>query len=264
MAPRAKQASVQAIHARYRHATRAEQRTIVDEVTQVCGYHRTYAIGLLNRLAPPRPRPRRVSRRRPVSSEEAMSILAWIWEASGYVCAPRLKAARPVGLPWVRQRRPLLPRGEPQLLASSARQMDRRLQRRKRTRKWRLYGTTRPGTLLQPRIPIKTDHWDVRKSGYLASDLVSHSGGLGGRGLSAHRGRRGHPHGLGGAAGGQGQRPARHRAGAHPDRTAPALRLARPGFRQGKRVHHSPPAGVLPAPRRPGHPVHPLPALQEG
>ena len=76
-------------------------------------------------------------------------MLAWIWEESGYLCAARLKAAVPIWLPWVRQRRPLSPTLERQLLTISARQMDRRLQPRKHRLKRRLYGTTRPGTLLK-------------------------------------------------------------------------------------------------------------------
>src|SRR5438105_2311843 len=63
-----------------------------------------------------------------------------------------------------------------QLLAISARQMDRRLSPHKRTVKRRLYGTTRPGSLLKHMIPIKTDHWEVALPGYLEIDLVSHSG----------------------------------------------------------------------------------------
>jgi hypothetical protein len=66
---------------------------------------------------------------------------------------------------------------EKQLLAISARQMDRRLFPHKRTVKRRLYGTTRPGSLLKQMIPIKTDPWDVTLPGYLEIDLVSHSGG---------------------------------------------------------------------------------------
>jgi hypothetical protein len=54
--------------------------------------------------------------------------------------------------------------------------MDRRLSLHKHNAKRRLYGTTRPGSLLKHMIPIKTDHWDVTLPGYLEIDLVSHSG----------------------------------------------------------------------------------------
>jgi len=88
-----------------------------------------------------------------------------MWEHTGYLCAALLKAALPLWLPWVRQRRPLSPTLERQLLAISARQIDRRL-----------YATTRPGTLLKHLVPLNTDHWDVTRPGYLEIDLVSHSG----------------------------------------------------------------------------------------
>ncbi|MGH7753239.1 MAG: hypothetical protein ACREN5_10505, partial [Gemmatimonadales bacterium] len=164
------------IHARYQQAGRAERTLMLNEFTQVCGYHRKYALWLLNRPLPGPPRPRRVARRAPRYSEAMIRVLAQVWEASGYLCAPRLKAALPQWLPWIRPRVPLTAELARQLLAISPRQMDRRLQPRKRTLKRRLYGTTRPGSLLKHQIPIKTDHWDVRQPGYLEIDLVSHSG----------------------------------------------------------------------------------------
>lgn len=58
----------------------------------------------------------------------------------------------------------------------SPRQMDRRLQGRKKKTRRTICGTTRPGTLLKHHIPIKTDHWDVDAPGFTEIDLVSHSG----------------------------------------------------------------------------------------
>lgn len=176
MARRSKHEYLRIMWQRYQHAGRAERSALLDEVTRMCGYHRKYAIGVLNRRRPPRPRPRRVPHRRPTYSAEAISVLAWIWEESGYLCAGRLKAALPIWLPWVRQRRPVSPAMERELLTISARQIDRRLQGRKHRLKRRLYGTTRPGTLLKHLVPVKTDHWDVTQPGYLEIDLVSHSG----------------------------------------------------------------------------------------
>lgn len=176
MARRSKQEYLAVMWQRYQHGGRGERSAVLDEVTRMCGYHRKYAIGLLTRKHPPQARPRRVPQRRPTYSEEAISVLAWIWEQSGYLCATRLKAALPIWLPWVCRRRRLVPRLEQQLRAISPRQIDRRLQLRKRTLKRRLYGTTRPGALLKHAIPIKTDHWDVTTPGYLEIDLVSHSG----------------------------------------------------------------------------------------
>ena len=69
-----------------------------------------------------------------------------------------------------------LPKIEQQLLSISARQIDRRLQARKTQLQRRLYGRTKPGTLLKHHIPIKTDSWNVKTPGFTEIDLVSHSG----------------------------------------------------------------------------------------
>jgi hypothetical protein len=176
MARRSKRDYLQSIYARYRKSTRAEKQTILDEFLQVCGYHRKYAIWLLSRPPSSGSRPRRISTRAAVYSEAAIDVLAQLGVASGYLCAVRLKAALPQWLPWLRRRGALTPALEQQLLAISPRQMERRLQPRKQTLKRKLYGTTRPGSLLKHGIPVKTDQWDVTQAGYLEIDLVSHSG----------------------------------------------------------------------------------------
>jgi hypothetical protein len=175
MAQQSKREYLESIYVRYRQSRRAEKQRILDEFMRVCGYHRKYAIGLLNRPLP-RPRPRRRPCRAPIYSEAVIDVLAQLWAASGYLCAVRLKAALPQWLPWLRPRVALTPAQERQLLAISPRQLERRLQPRKAGLKRTLYGTTRPGSLLKHQIPIKTDQWDVTKPGYLEIDLVSHSG----------------------------------------------------------------------------------------
>lgn len=99
-----------------------------------------------------------------------------VWEAAGYPWARRLKALLPLWLPWARRRLALSPATETKLRAISPRQMDRVLAPDKRTIRRRLYGRTKPGTLLKHHIPIKTDHWDVTEPGFTEVDLVSHSG----------------------------------------------------------------------------------------
>ena len=175
MSRRAKWEYLQAIYARYHQASRAEKSRILDECCQVCGYHRKYALRLLNGPPPMRPRSRR--RRQPSRySAQALTILTQVWEVAGYPWSVRLKALLPLWLPWIRTRFALTPALERQLLAISARQIDRRLQAKKTHLKRRLYGRTKPGTLLKHHIPIKTDHWDVTMPGYTEIDLVSHSG----------------------------------------------------------------------------------------
>lgn len=176
MARRSKREYLRSIYKRYRKAARAEKKMILEEFCKICGYNRKYAIWLLNRPLPKAASPRRIQSRSPTYSHAMVGILAKVWEASGYLCSQRLKAALVHWLPWIRKRFELPRALEDQLLAISARQMDRRLRAYKHIVRRRLYGTTRPGSLLKQMIPVKTDHWDVNTPGYLEIDLVSHSG----------------------------------------------------------------------------------------
>lgn len=176
MAQQSKREYLRSIHGRYGQAGRAEKGQILEEFCKVCGYQRKYAVWLLNRPLPEAVPQKRGRRRRVSYSEALVKILAQIWEASGYLCSQRLKAAVVQWLPWIQQRFALSSEMERQLTVMSARQMDRRLLPYKKRVKRKLYGTTRPGSLLKQMIPIKTDHWDVHRPGYLEIDLVSHSG----------------------------------------------------------------------------------------
>jgi hypothetical protein len=173
MARRSKREYLRSIYERYRQAQRAEKKMMLEEFCKVCGYNRKYAIWLLNRPLPETTVRKRSAPHSPTYSRAMVRILAKVWEASGYLCSQRLKAALVHWLPWTRQHFELTQPLEAQLLAISARQMDRRLRATKHIVKRRLYGTTRPGSLLKHMIPIKTDHWDVNRPGYLEIDLVS-------------------------------------------------------------------------------------------
>lgn len=179
MARQSKREYLRSIHKRYRQGRRTEKTAMLEEFCKVCGYNRKYAIWLLNRPLPDAGARRRVTVRSATYSKASIAILAKIWGASGYLCSQRLKAALPGWLPWVKKHFKVNVELEKELLAISARQMDRRLSPHKRTVKRRLYGTTRPGSLLKQMIPVKTDHWDVTLPGYLEIDLVSHSGASG-------------------------------------------------------------------------------------
>ncbi len=149
MARRSKREYLRSIYERYRQAQRAEKKMMLEEFCKVCGYNRKYAIWLLNRPLPEATVRKRSRPRSPTYSRAMIRILAKVWEASGYLCSQRLKAALVHWLPWTRQHFELTQPLEAQLLAISARQMDRRLRATKHIVKRRLYGTSRPGSLLK-------------------------------------------------------------------------------------------------------------------
>jgi len=164
------------IYPRYEKAGGKEKGRILDEFCANCSYHRKHAIRLLNGLPPGSkpPRPRRW--RRVTYGARAISILKGVWEAADYPWSARLKALLPDWLPWIRRHFRLTAEVERQLLAISARSIDYRLRPHKGKLRRRLYGRTKPGTLLKHHIPLKTDHWDVQVPGFTEIDLVSHSG----------------------------------------------------------------------------------------
>jgi hypothetical protein len=165
-----------AIYQRYRKASVSEKTQILEEFSQVCGYNRKYAIAKLNGPAPQLKTAVKRPRRSPKYTFQTLSVLQAIWQASGYPWSVRLKALLPLWLAWAKKRYSLTPQIEDQLRSISARQIDRRLKSRKTQLKRRLYGRTKPGTLLKHHIPVKTDSWDVKTPGFTETDLVSHSG----------------------------------------------------------------------------------------
>jgi hypothetical protein len=174
-----------AVYVRYRRADPQAKHAVLNEFCANTGYHRKYALRLLNGPPPERKQRPVQPSRSPRYSAGLVSILAAVWAAAGYPWSVLLKALLPLWMPWVRKRYRLKPKMEEQLLSISARQIDRRLRERKARLKHRRYGGTRPGTLLKHQIPIKTDNWSVKMPGFTEIDLVAHCGNSG-QGEFAH------------------------------------------------------------------------------
>lgn len=176
MSPRSKRDMLRAVHARYQKASREVKSRILDEFCATTGYHRKYAIHLLNSALKEVSQLRR-RRRGHTYSAQTVAVLATVWEAAGYPWSVRLKAMIPMWLPWAKKHiKGLTPEIEQQLVKMSPRQMDRRLKDTRKALGRRIYGRTKPGTLLKHHIPIKTHAWNVDTAGFAEIDLVSHSG----------------------------------------------------------------------------------------
>ncbi len=159
----------------YQRAGKKEKGHILQEFCRVCGYHRKYAIRLLNSPID-RERGNHPPHRRYVYSPHTLSILEKVWEVMGYPWSERFKAMIPWLIPFLRTAYGTDRKTEQELLCISARQIDRRLAGKKHKVKKRIYGTTRPGTLLKHQIPIRTKNWDITQAGYLEIDTVAHCG----------------------------------------------------------------------------------------
>jgi hypothetical protein len=145
------------------------------------GYHRKYALRLLNGASPgPRGKAGKVRRKRSLSyGPQTLAVLTAVWEAAGYPWGVRLKAMLPLWMPWIRRRFKMNRETEREFLAISPRQMDRRVRDKKLQARRRLYGRTQPGLLLKHQIAVKTDNGDVCSPGFTEIDLVAHSGNSG-------------------------------------------------------------------------------------
>ncbi|HML40647.1 MAG TPA: transposase family protein [Bellilinea sp.] len=164
------------IQPRYLKAGRKDKQKILDEFVAVTGYHRKYAIRVLNtkkhKGPSKKPGPRRIYQ------GEVVTALEYIWEICGQICSRRLKPFLPeiVKVLERNQEIHLSPETKKLLLQMSRSSIDRCLSSTDRTHPHGL-STTKPGTLLKKSIPIRTyTPWSEEKPGFMEIDLVAHCG----------------------------------------------------------------------------------------
>ncbi|MGH7661078.1 MAG: integrase catalytic domain-containing protein [Vulcanimicrobiaceae bacterium] len=116
----------------------------MDEFCAVTGYHRKYAI------------------------------------AADYPWSARLVVIVRDWMPHARVRLNLSDEVAQLLLGMSARSMDRILRPHRTALRRRVYGRTKPGTLLKHCVPVRTERWDTTEVGWCETDTVAHCGEEGG------------------------------------------------------------------------------------
>lgn len=165
------------VRLRYARAKKTQQTKTLDEFVAMTGYNRKYAIHLLNhprhsQPKQPRPRPR-------TYTAELLQPLTFIWEVCGHICSRRLQPFLPEMAAVLERLGHLhLSEKERQLLAQISRStIDRLLAPVRKRLCPHGRSTTKPGTLLQKAIPIRTfADWDDARPGFLELDLVAHCG----------------------------------------------------------------------------------------
>jgi len=161
-----------AIRERYRRAGRKYKKRILDEFCKVCGHHRKHAIRLLNQ---DRRKRNKKPGREPEYGREECHVLKDIWIASNKPCSKRMKSMIPIWLPFYeKEHDDLAVETREKLLKISPRSIDRLLKPVRERYGSRGLSGTRPGTMLKNQIPIRTNHWDVSKPGFVEADTVAH------------------------------------------------------------------------------------------
>ncbi len=175
MGKRERQAYLNQIYDRYRQSSKKEKEAILNEFAAVCNYNRKYAIRLLS--SKPKKRRRKAGRKSIYNTPNVEKAIKTIWLGLDQSCSKRLKSALAYWLPHYEEEYGTLSSADREkVLKISPASIDRLLKpiRNKFPRKG--FSTTKPGTLLKTQIPIRTNHWDVTKPGYMEADTVAHCG----------------------------------------------------------------------------------------
>jgi len=163
------------VRRRYRTATGAAKRKILDEFIAVTGYHHKSAIRALN--AEPVTKRRQIRVRRSLYDEAVQAALIVLWEASDRVCGKRLRALLPILLPAL-ERHGHLHLREPmrqRILAMSASTIDRMLREPRSATGLKRRRRAMPEA--RRRVPVRTfADWNEPPPGSMEMDCVAHCG----------------------------------------------------------------------------------------
>lgn len=176
MSQRSKRELFAEVQSRYLKARKAEKQKILDEFTAATGYHRKYAVRLLQHGY--RRRKNKPKGRTAIYRGEVVEALAQIWEIYGRICSKRLHPYLPEAIKVLERCHEIQLCVETKrlLLRMSRSTIDRCL-RPLRFKSPHGLSTTKPGTLLKKNIPVRTfADWSEDQPGFMEIDLVAHCG----------------------------------------------------------------------------------------
>lgn len=177
MSQTSKRELLRAIRARYTLGNRTAKQQILDEFVAATGYHRKYAIHLLNHPPKRLVAPRRA--RRSKYTGRVRAALEKVWRVANCICGKRLAAVLAQYVEALERHGELELDAETRLLLLTLRAAtaDRLLARARAETKPHGRTTTKPGTLLKAAIPVRTfAEWDDAQPGFMEVDLVAHCG----------------------------------------------------------------------------------------
>jgi hypothetical protein len=177
MSLNSKRELLEVVRPRYLKANKAEKQTMLDEFTCATGYHRKYAIRVLQHQVP-KHSSRKAHGYPRLYQGEVVQALEQIWEIYGHICSKRLHPFLPEAIQALERchELQLSPATKELLLKISSASIDRCL-RPVRLQSPHGLSTTRPGSPLPSLIPVRTfTKWDQERPGFLEIDLVAHCG----------------------------------------------------------------------------------------
>jgi hypothetical protein len=177
MGVRSKYEYLKEIRMRYKYATKVQKKTILDEFCAICNYNRKYAIRLLNTKDTTQMSKKLSKRGRKKVYDDPMilQVIKDIWVAANLPCAKRLKTMLPNWLPHY-DNYILSKDVKDKLLRISPATIDRLMDTFRNKYSKRGLSTTKPGSIIKKRIPVKTNQWDETIPGFIEADTVAHCG----------------------------------------------------------------------------------------
>jgi hypothetical protein len=160
----------------YRRARKSEKTRIINAIIEATSYSRKHTIHALNHDIDV---PKRITRKRSSRYEPIVEPLETLWAASNLLCGKRLEPFIPELLASLKRHNEIdvTPQQETLLLSIKSATIDRLLAPVRKGLVPKGRSTTKPGTLLKHKIPIRTfADWDEDKPGFLEIDLVAHCG----------------------------------------------------------------------------------------
>ena len=172
MSPTSKFEYLNQINKRYHNASKLEKGTILNEFCSNCGYNRKYAIRLLNQKSPPKNdwEKRKRGPKKIYDHPDILKVLTKIWVATNLPCSKRLKAIIPIWLPHYPCH--VAEQVRKALLTISPATIDRLLAKSRFRYNKRGLATTKPGSIIKKRIPIKTKQWDETRPGFIVLNVA--------------------------------------------------------------------------------------------
>src|SRR4030042_20899 len=159
----------------YRRARKAEKTRILNNTIESTGYSRKPTIALLG--SPVKPK-KKLTRSRPSRNAHLYKSLTKIWAASNFLCGKRLQPFLPEFVRNLKHHKEIKLSKDDQALifTMSAATIDRILAPARKRTAIKGRSTTKPGTLLKHKIPIRTfADWNENRPGFLEVDLVAHT-----------------------------------------------------------------------------------------
>lgn len=172
MTLRFKEQYIQAIRERYYKATKRQKSLILDELCEVTGYDRKWAIKI---LAKGHKKQKNTVGRSRVYSKDSITHLQKLWHILGRICSKKMVAAFPVWLEFY-EATGFNEEIKKEILAMSSSTIDRHLRSYKAQFARRKRSGTQSSKKFMNVIPIKDFTSSNQTPGYLQADTVAHCG----------------------------------------------------------------------------------------